>query len=118
MEKQCTYLIFDERVARVEPSELAKDLESPDVKIKIATMKKIIILMLNGEQLGSLLMRVIQYVVPNEVCAPATPEGGFLARAPIFRRLPPCIATMPCAPAAYDHVACIFPRLPTTYAVP
>jgi coatomer subunit beta len=88
MEKQCTYLIFDERVARAEPSELAKDLESSDVKVKVATMKKIIILMLNGEQLGSLLMRVIQYVVPNEVCAPATTEGGFCARAHPFPSLP------------------------------
>jgi len=66
MEKQCTYLIFDESVARSEPQELASGLESPDVKTKVATMKKIIILMLNGEQLGTLLMKVIQYVVPNE----------------------------------------------------
>lgn len=67
MEKNCTYLIFDETVVRSEPGELAAGLESPDVKIKVATLKKTILLMLNGEQLGSLLMKVIQYVVPNEV---------------------------------------------------
>mmetsp|Transcript_18225 Transcript_18225/g.50264 ORF Transcript_18225/g.50264 Transcript_18225/m.50264 type:complete len:959 (-) Transcript_18225:211-3087(-) len=66
MEKQCTYLIFDESVTRVETAELAQGLESSDVKSKQNTLKKIILLMLNGEQLGSLLMKVIQYVVPNE----------------------------------------------------
>uniref|UniRef100_A0A6U2DA96 Coatomer subunit beta n=1 Tax=Hemiselmis andersenii TaxID=464988 RepID=A0A6U2DA96_HEMAN len=66
MEKQCTYLIFDESVARSEPAELASGLEAADAKTKIATMKKIIILMLNGEQLGSLLMKVIQFIVPND----------------------------------------------------
>mmetsp|Transcript_3148 Transcript_3148/g.6339 ORF Transcript_3148/g.6339 Transcript_3148/m.6339 type:complete len:947 (+) Transcript_3148:277-3117(+) len=66
MEKQCTYLIYDENVARAETSELAQGLESNDVKSKISTMKKIILLMLNGEQLQSLLMKVIQFVVPNE----------------------------------------------------
>jgi hypothetical protein len=70
MEKQCTYLIFDETVARSEPSELAAGLEASDPATKIATMKKIIILMLNGEQLGSLLMKVIQFVVPNDVGSP------------------------------------------------
>uniref|UniRef100_A0A7S0LYG1 Coatomer subunit beta n=1 Tax=Cryptomonas curvata TaxID=233186 RepID=A0A7S0LYG1_9CRYP len=66
MEKQCTYLIFDENVTRVETSELAQGLENNDVKVKSTTLKKIILLMLNGEQLGSLLMKVIQYVVPND----------------------------------------------------
>ena len=66
MEKQCTFLIFDESVSRAETDELAAGLESPDVKSKSATLKKIIMLMLNGEQLGSLLMKVIQYIVPNE----------------------------------------------------
>ena len=66
MEKQCTYLIFDENVTRVETSELAQGLENSDVKVKSSTLKKIILLMLNGEQLGSLLMKVIQYVVPND----------------------------------------------------
>mmetsp|Transcript_43395 Transcript_43395/g.101926 ORF Transcript_43395/g.101926 Transcript_43395/m.101926 type:complete len:947 (+) Transcript_43395:273-3113(+) len=66
MEKQCTYLIYDENVVRTEPSELAAGLESNDVKLKVSTMKKIILLMLNGEQLQTLLMKVIQFVVPNE----------------------------------------------------
>eukprot|EP00287_Rhodomonas_sp_CCMP768_P013757 CAMPEP_0196752898 /NCGR_PEP_ID=MMETSP1091-20130531/88768_1 /TAXON_ID=302021 /ORGANISM="Rhodomonas sp., Strain CCMP768" /LENGTH=75 /DNA_ID=CAMNT_0042100917 /DNA_START=49 /DNA_END=272 /DNA_ORIENTATION=+ len=66
MEKQCTYLIYDDSVVRTEPGELASGLESNDVKSKISTMKKIILLMLNGEQLQSLLMKVIQFIVPNE----------------------------------------------------
>jgi coatomer subunit beta len=66
MEKQCTFLIFDESVTRAETDELAQGLENSDVKTKSSTLKKIIMLMLNGEQLGSLLMKVIQYVVPNE----------------------------------------------------
>ena len=66
MEKQCTFLIFDESVSRAETDELASGLESSDVKTKTATLKKIIMLMLNGEQLSSLLMKVIQYIVPNE----------------------------------------------------
>ena len=66
MEKQCTYLIYNEQVVRAEPGELASGLESNDVRDKISTMKKLIQLMLNGEQLGSLLMKVIQFVVPNE----------------------------------------------------
>jgi len=66
MEKQCTFLIFDESVTRAETDELAAGLESSDVKTKASTLQKIIMLMLNGEQLGSLLMKVIQYIVPNE----------------------------------------------------
>jgi coatomer subunit beta len=66
IEKQCTYLIYNEAVVRAEPGELAAGLENNDVREKIATMKKLIQLMLNGEQLGSLLMKVIQFVVPNE----------------------------------------------------
>lgn len=58
-------------LCRTEPSELAAGLESNDVKLKVSTMKKIILLMLNGEQLQTLLMKVIQFVVPNEVTFPA-----------------------------------------------
>ena len=66
MEKQCTFLIFDESVSRAEMDELAAGLENADVAVKSATLRKIIMLILNGEQLGALLMKVIQYIVPNE----------------------------------------------------
>ena len=66
VEKQCTFLIYNENVVRAEPGELAAGLENNDVREKIATMKKLIQLLLNGEQLGSLLMKVIQFVVPND----------------------------------------------------
>ncbi|KAJ1477800.1 adaptin N terminal region-domain-containing protein, partial [Baffinella frigidus] len=66
VEKQCTYLIYNEAVVRAEPGELAAGLENNDVREKTATMKKLIQLLLNGEQLGSLLMKVIQFIVPNE----------------------------------------------------
>ena len=66
MEKQCTYLIFEENLVRPETSELSQSLQDPDIEVKARTLKTIILLMLNGEQLGSLLMKVIQYVVPND----------------------------------------------------
>ena len=66
MEKQCTYLIFEEDLIRPEMSELSQGLQDPDIEVKAQTLKTIIRLMLNGEQLGSLLMKVIQYVVPSD----------------------------------------------------
>ncbi|EKX49625.1 coatomer subunit beta 1 [Guillardia theta CCMP2712] len=66
MEKQCTFLIFDDSVQRAEVDELKAGLENSDVSVKVATMKKIVLLMMNGEQLGDLLMDVIKFVVPNE----------------------------------------------------
>ncbi len=66
MEKQCTYLIFEEDLVRPEIADLSLGLQDPDIKVKAQTLKTIILLMLNGEQLGSLLMKVIQYVVPND----------------------------------------------------
>ena len=53
MEKQCTFLIFDESVSRAEMDELAAGLENADVAVKSATLRKIIMLILNGRLAGT-----------------------------------------------------------------
>ena len=45
---------------------LKQDLESGNDNAKIATMKRLIHLMLNGEKLSSLLMTVIRFVLPTQ----------------------------------------------------
>ncbi|XP_011270434.1 hypothetical protein CAOG_08794, partial [Capsaspora owczarzaki ATCC 30864] len=46
--------------------QLRKDLMDPNADVKVAALKRAIILLLNGEKLPSLLMSVIQYVMPQQ----------------------------------------------------
>lgn len=47
-------------------SELKSALESPNDSVKIETMKRILVMMVNGEPLPGLLMHVIRFVMPSK----------------------------------------------------
>ena len=69
-------------------NDLKKELENPKDSVKIETMKKLLLLMLNGTPLPSLLMHVIRFVMPSrdktlkkllmiywEICQKTNPDG-------------------------------------------
>jgi coatomer subunit beta len=69
-------------------SDLKTALESPRDDVKIATMKKLLLLMLNGDSLPSILMHVIRFIMPSknkhlkklllvywEICPKHNPDG-------------------------------------------
>ena len=46
---------------------LKADLEKGDTKAKIAAMKKVLHLILNGDKIPGLLMTIIRFVLPSQV---------------------------------------------------
>lgn len=81
---------FDEKDGKDQPSiqELKTQLESGREEAKIETMKKILLLMLNGDPYPQLLMHVIRFIMPSknkqlkkllliywEICPKLNPDG-------------------------------------------
>mmetsp|Transcript_198 Transcript_198/g.520 ORF Transcript_198/g.520 Transcript_198/m.520 type:complete len:948 (-) Transcript_198:1112-3955(-) len=65
VENQCTQLIhFDG--ATDDSKQLKEDLEGPKIEKKIAAMKTVIMLHLNGEPQTSMTMTIIRFVLPND----------------------------------------------------
>jgi coatomer subunit beta len=70
-------------------NDLRNSLEKGTEKVKIETMKKILVMMINGEPMSQLLMHVIRFVMPCqqkilkklmllffEVCPKTNPDGS------------------------------------------
>ena len=65
VENQCTQLIhFDG--ATDESKQLKEDLEGSKIDKKVAAMKTVIMLHLNGEPQTSMTMTIIRFVLPND----------------------------------------------------
>ncbi|KAJ1991554.1 coatomer subunit beta [Dimargaris cristalligena] len=86
---QCYFLVApDDTQDQPSLAELKKDLERNNEHVKINTMRKILIMMLNGEPYPELLMHVIRFVMPSknkilkkllhfywEICPKTNPDG-------------------------------------------
>ncbi|KAJ3056955.1 coatomer subunit beta [Rhizophlyctis rosea] len=90
MAESFTYTIIQQDDDREQPSvqDLRNQLESGKDEQKIETMKKILLLMLNGDPVPQLLMHVIRFVMPSknkilkklllvywEICPKTNPDG-------------------------------------------
>lgn len=62
-ERNCTFLISNDRASGVHQDDVCKDLESTDVYVKINALKAAITGMLAGEAMPRVLMTVIRYVL-------------------------------------------------------
>jgi len=62
VEKSCTMLVHFDKPASA--SELKEAFEGNDSGAKVAAMKKLVISMLNGEQLPGLFITIVRYVLP------------------------------------------------------
>lgn len=89
-ERPCTFLIHNDTID-IPVTQLREQLENGDVATKISTLKKIILLMLNGQPLPQLLMSVIRFCMPQkdktikkllllywEICEKTGPDGKLL----------------------------------------
>ncbi len=89
-ERPCTFLIHNETVD-IPVNQLKQDLESGDIQSKIGALKKVILLMLNGQSMPQLLMTIIRFAMPSkdktikkllllfwEVCEKTGPDGKLL----------------------------------------
>ena len=65
-ESSCTLLIAFEKGVPPTQAELQKDLESGEIKSKVAALKTTILLLLNGELLPKVLMTVIRFCITVE----------------------------------------------------
>jgi len=63
-EKACTVLIAFDEGEPPQVNELRKHLEAGTIQEKIEALKRVILLMLNGENLSQLLMTIIRFVLP------------------------------------------------------
>jgi coatomer subunit beta len=67
MESNCTLLVaLPDRVQLPSAAELCAELESPDVARKTGALKKVIILLLAGEDAPRVLFTVIRYCITVE----------------------------------------------------
>eukprot|EP00741_Cyanophora_paradoxa_P011015 tig00020553_g10647.t1 len=91
MEKNCTVLVHYDRSQPVSQNEVRKALEEGSPATKIATLKKVILLTLNGESFPNLLVPIIRFVVTVndntlkklillylEIVEKTTPDGKLL----------------------------------------
>jgi len=66
-ESACTLLVATpDKVALPTQTELSAELESTDMSRKIAALKKVIMLVLSGEDMPRILMTVIRYCITQE----------------------------------------------------
>jgi len=63
-DKPCTVLIHYDKAQPPQVAELKKQLENGQLEDKIEALKNVILLMMNGENLNSLLMTIIRFVMP------------------------------------------------------
>eukprot|EP01130_Rhizamoeba_saxonica_P015177 TRINITY_DN6761_c0_g1_i1.p1 TRINITY_DN6761_c0_g1~~TRINITY_DN6761_c0_g1_i1.p1 ORF type:complete len:925 (+),score=213.13 TRINITY_DN6761_c0_g1_i1:57-2831(+) len=61
----CTMLIHHDNLEPPQIQNLKKGLESEDVRAKIAAMKEIIVLLVNGEKLPQVMVTIIRFVMPS-----------------------------------------------------
>lgn len=66
MEKPCHLLVHFDKGTPALANEIKADLEGSDVVRKQDAMKKAIMLLLNGEQLPTLFITIVRYVLPSE----------------------------------------------------
>ncbi len=67
MENNCTLLVgLPDRVQLPTTAELITELENPDPQIKIGGLKKVIMLVLAGEEMPKVLFTVIRYCITVE----------------------------------------------------
>ena len=68
-ESICYTLIYSPSVTDSEPAsdtKLKNDIEHGDLRLKTESLKKVILMTLNGEKLQGLLMTIIKYLLPSE----------------------------------------------------
>ena len=66
MEKQCTVLVHNSKLAPGNAADVRERLEKGKTPDKIACMKQTIMMLMNGEILDGLLMTIIRFVLPQE----------------------------------------------------
>ena len=64
VEKSCSMLVYNDRPASAK--EIKEALESGDALAKVEAMQKAISMILNGEQLPTLFITIVRYVLPSE----------------------------------------------------
>jgi len=64
VEKSCSMLVYNDRPASAK--EIKEALESGDSLAKVEAMQKAISMILNGEQLPTLFITIVRYVLPSE----------------------------------------------------
>lgn len=62
-DRNCTFLISTEKSSSVQQEEICKDLESPDIALKVKALKNAITGMLAGESMPRVLMTVIRFCI-------------------------------------------------------
>jgi coatomer subunit beta len=91
-EKPCTVLIQYDGVETPQINEIRKQLETGQLPDKIQALKTVILHMLNGENMGQLLMSIIRFAMPIddhtikkllllywEIVDKTTPDGKLLS---------------------------------------
>eukprot|EP01119_Soliformovum_irregulare_P008401 TRINITY_DN2151_c0_g1_i1.p1 TRINITY_DN2151_c0_g1~~TRINITY_DN2151_c0_g1_i1.p1 ORF type:complete len:947 (+),score=306.48 TRINITY_DN2151_c0_g1_i1:94-2934(+) len=63
-DKPCTVIIHYDKAQPPQVAELKKSLENGQLEEKMDALKQVILLMMNGENLNSLLMTIIRFVMP------------------------------------------------------
>ena len=66
MESNCTVLFPADKGQPPQAAELMRDLENPDVSVKIRALKQIISMLISGEPLPNILMAVIRFCITQE----------------------------------------------------
>jgi len=66
IDKNCTYLISNDKLASLQQEDICKDLESADVANKIKGIKNSIMALLSGESMPRVLMTVIRFCINQE----------------------------------------------------
>lgn len=66
IDKNCTFLISNEKSGSVLQEDICKDLESTDVTLKIKALKNAIMALLSGEIMPRVLMTVIRFCITQD----------------------------------------------------
>lgn len=64
VERSCTMLVHFDKAAS--QNEVKEALENGDDKTKTEAMKKVVLMLLNGEQMQALFIPIVRYVLPSE----------------------------------------------------
>eukprot|EP01038_Epipyxis_sp_PR26KG_P015500 gene15500-20917_t len=66
IDKNCTFLIANDKAGSVQQEDICKDLESADIANKIKGIKNAIMSLLSGENMPRVLMTVIRFCITQE----------------------------------------------------
>lgn len=66
IDKNCTFLILNDKSGTIQQEEICKDLESADINNKIRGIKSAIMALLSGETMPRVLMTVIRFCITQD----------------------------------------------------